>query len=129
MNITSILTFKFLFLFLFLFISLFIWKILKEQCVHENVVLYNLRKYQIWLYCFSTLICPLILLPFNLFKFTIPNKLYLLPYTIAIICLFWRKIYLIWKNIYLAQRYFIWIKQILKVLYLILAPIRAETFD
>ena len=43
------------------------------------------------------------------------NKLYLRPHTNAIICLFWRKIDLIQTNIYLAQRYFARIKQILKL--------------
>ena len=41
------------------------------------------------------------------------NKLYLWPYTNALICLFSRNIHLIQTNIYLAQRYFVWIKQIL----------------
>ena len=31
----------------------------------------------------------------------------------AIICLFWRKIYLILTNIYLTRRYFVWIKKML----------------
>ena len=35
------------------------------------------------------------------------KKLYLWPYTNAIICLLWRKIYLIQTNFYLAQRYFV----------------------
>ena len=39
----------------------------------------------------------------------ISSKLYLWPYTNAIICLFLRKMYLIQTNIYLAQRYFAWI--------------------
>ena len=38
------------------------------------------------------------------------DKLYFWPYTNAIICLFWRKIYLIQTNIYLSQRYFVSIK-------------------
>ena len=41
------------------------------------------------------------------------NKLYLWPYINALISLFRRKIYLIWKNIYWVQRYFVWIIQIL----------------
>ena len=41
------------------------------------------------------------------------NKLYLWPYIIALISLFWRKINLIQTNIYLFQRYLVWIKQIL----------------
>ena len=39
----------------------------------------------------------------------ISNKLYIWPYTNAIICSFLRKMYLIQTNIYLAQRYFIWV--------------------
>ena len=41
------------------------------------------------------------------------NKLYLWPYINALISLFWRKINLVQTNIYLVQRYFVWIKQIL----------------
>ena len=41
------------------------------------------------------------------------NKLYLWPYINALISLFLRKINLIQTNIYLVQRYFVWIKQIL----------------
>ena len=41
------------------------------------------------------------------------NKLYLWPHINALISLFWRKINLIRTNIYLVQRYFVWIKQIL----------------
>ena len=41
------------------------------------------------------------------------NKLYLWTYINASISLFWRKINLIQTNIYLVQRYFVWIKQIL----------------
>ena len=40
------------------------------------------------------------------------NKSYLWPYTNALIYLIWKKIYFIETNIYLAQRYFVWIKQI-----------------
>ena len=41
------------------------------------------------------------------------NELYLWPYINALISLFWRKINLIQTNIYLVQRYFVWMKQIL----------------
>ena len=41
------------------------------------------------------------------------SKLHLLPNTYALICLFLIKIYLMWTNIYLSQRYFVWTKQIL----------------
>ena len=34
------------------------------------------------------------------------NKLYLWPYTNAIICLFWKKMYFMQTDIYLAQRYY-----------------------
>ena len=41
------------------------------------------------------------------------NKLYLWLYINALISLFWTKINLIQTNIYLVQRYFVWIKTIL----------------
>ena len=41
------------------------------------------------------------------------NKWYFWPYANAIICSIWSKIYFIQTNIYLAQRYFVWIKWML----------------